>query len=241
MTVAERLLGQLVTANNDRIWALDGGEPNPRPVDQLAWSRRLVVSIAKIQMEWEEFVSAGLQLPLIEQLIDEHQGNDGEWRAGLLVSRGRPCDPLARLFPLTIEALRSVPRLRSALWSELAPGSVLPDHVGPNAGMLRYHLGVRCGSSAALRIDGEEVPFRDGEAVLFDDTAVHSAWNCGNESRVTLFCELERPLPTRAAIANRAVQFLISRDPRYRGAPKRAARLHRELNAPGAGTGQQRR
>ena len=39
------------------------------------------------------------------------------------------------------------------LWSVLDPGSELPEHVGPNAGVLRYHLGVRCGQDAALAVE----------------------------------------------------------------------------------------
>ena len=93
--------------------------------------------------------------------------------------------------------------------------------------MLRYHLGVRCGDEAALRIGDLVVPYRDGEAVLFDDTVPHSAWNRGPLRRVTLFGEVERPLPATARWANRAVQSLIALDPRYRDAPARAIEWHR--------------
>ena len=97
--------------------------------------------------------------------------------------------------------------------------------------MLRYHLGVRCGEDSALRVGSTVVPFRDREGVLFDDTVPHEAWNRGDEPRVTLFCEVLRPLPRGRAAANRLVQRIISLDPRYRRAPSRAARLHDELNS----------
>jgi beta-hydroxylase len=226
MSRAEQVLGRLVVSNNERIHRVDPGRPNPRPLQGLAWHESLVAAWPGIRGEWDRYEASGGGLPRIEQLIDEHQGNVGEWRAGLLVSRGRAVGPLAAEFPATVAALRSVPRLRSALFSVLAPSAELPEHVGPNAGMLRYHLGVRCGTGAALRVVDTVVPYRDGEGVLFDDTEPHAAWNHGDEPRVTLFCELERPLPLWPTLLNRGVQWVLSQDPRYRRAPRRAAALH---------------
>jgi beta-hydroxylase len=231
MTAAERFLGGIVMANNARIRSIDADRENPRPLQDLEWHRSMAGAWPSIRSEWDRFERSGGRLPLIEELIDEHQGNEGPWRAGLLVSRGRPCDPLADRFPATLNALRSIPGLRSALWSQLDAGTELPEHTGPNAGMLRYHLGVRCGVDAGLCVDGTVVPYRDGEGVLFDDTVPHSAWNRGTEPRVTLFCEVERPLPPWPTAANRAVQVAISMDPRYRRAPRRARELQRELDA----------
>lgn len=233
MPSLERTLGALVASNNERIRAIDAGAPNPRAVEDLAWHRRLVAAHPDIRAEWDAFVAGGGRLPLIEDVISEHQGNEGAWRAGLLVSRGRPRDPLAAAFPVTVRALRGIPGLRSALWSHLDSGTLLPEHTGPNAGVLRYHLGVRCGSGSGLEVAGVEVPYEDGRGILFDDTVPHSAWNRGDTPRVTLFCEIERPLPRRAAVLNRLVQGVISLDPRYRRAPARAAQLHLALNGTG--------
>lgn len=231
MSRAERVLGRVVTANNARIAALDRHLDNPRPLVDVEWHRSLVRAWPAIRAEWDDFVDNGGRLPLIEEIVDEHQGNEGPWRAGLLVSRGRPCRPLASQFPAAMAALESIPRLRSALWSQLDGGTELPEHTGPNAGMLRYHLGVRCGAAAGLRVGDTVVPYRDGEGVLFDDTEPHAAWNHGEEPRVTLFCEVERPLPPWPTLANRGVQCLISMDPRYRRAPRRSREWFEALNA----------
>lgn len=227
--MVEELLGRLVVANNRRIDQHDRGLPAVRSTDRLPWNAELLRRWPLVRAEWDAFVAAGGRLPLIDDVIDEHQGNEGPWRAGLLVSRGRPCG-IAPRFPVTVDALRGVPGLRSALWSELDSGTELPEHSGPNAGVLRYHLGVRCGQGAGLKVGSVTVPYVDGESVLFDDTVAHSAWNRGTSPRVTLFCEVERPLPTALRLRNRAVQSLISMDPRYRRAPRRAAELDRCLN-----------
>jgi ornithine lipid ester-linked acyl 2-hydroxylase len=230
VTFLERVLGGVVRSNNERIRAADPDRENPRDLRTVKWHVALVEACPGIQREWDRFAAEGGRLPLIEDLIVEHQGNEGPWRAGLLVSKGRPVEPLTSVFPATSAALSGIPGLRSALWSYMDPGTELPEHTGPNAGMLRYHLGVRCGDHAALKVDETVVPYRDGEGVLFDDTVPHAAWNRGSEPRVTLFCEIERPLPPVPALANRVVQRVISMDSRYRLAPRRAGEWHHALN-----------
>jgi ornithine lipid ester-linked acyl 2-hydroxylase len=224
-----RAAGWLVGSNNERISTLEGERPNPRPLDDITWHHRLAEGFPQIRAEWDRFEASGSTLPLIEDVIQESQGNDGPWRAGLLVVRGRPCEPMASLFPTTVELLSAVTGLRSALWSVLEAGSELPEHRGPNSGVLRYHLGVRCGTDTALCVDGSVHPYCEGHGILFDDTAPHAAWNRGPSRRVTLFCELLRPLPPVPAMANRLVQSALGLDPRYRNAPRRAAEWHAAL------------
>ena len=210
--------------NNARVrrHATDRFHANPRPMGAGSWNRHMERAHPRIRREWDAYVADGGGLPLIEELIDEHQGNTGEWRAGLLISKGRPATHLAQRFPDTVDALASVPGLWSALWSVLEPGTELPEHTGPNAGMLRYHLGIDCGSDAALRVGTITTPYQDGIGILFDDTEPHEAWNHGSSPRVTLFCEILRPIAGPARVANQVVQRVLALDPRYRGAPDRA-------------------
>lgn len=228
----ERALAGIVAKNNDlaRNHAADRFERNPRPLDDLAWSHALEAAYPQIRAEWDAFVASGGIVPRIEDLIDEHQGNDGPWRAGLMVSKGLPATNLATRFPATVAATLQVPGIWSALWSVLEPGSELPEHHGPNAGMLRYHLGIDCGADAALCVDGVVTPYVDGAGILFDDTAAHAAWNRGDEPRVTLFLEVLRPINGPARWVNHAVQRGLALDPRYRKAPGRADEWDRALN-----------
>jgi beta-hydroxylase len=229
--LAARVLGPLVRRNNERIrrCAPDRHEPNPRRLGPQHWSAQLEAAHPAIRAEWDRFAAGGGRLPHIADLIAEDQGNDGAWRAGLLVSRGQPVG-LAPRFPRTCAALAEVPGLWSALWSVLEPGTELPEHVGPNAGVLRYHLGVDCADGTALAVGATETPYVDGAGILFDDTAPHAAWNRGTRPRVTLFCEVLRPLPRGAHLANVAVQRILSLDPRYRRAPRRADEWDLALN-----------
>lgn len=230
MSTVERLLGALVRANNGMVRSTGVAEANPRPLAGVAWHDELRAATPGIRREWLAFREAGGRLPRIEDLLGEHQGNREVWAAGLLVSRGRPIPPLADRFPFTVAALRGVPGLRSALWSVLAPGAELPAHRGPNAGVLRYHLGVVCPSGAVLEVEGRPTPYVEGEGILFDDTAEHAARNAGASERVTLFCEVLRPAPFVVRPFNHLTQSLISLDPRYRAAPRRAAAWDHALN-----------
>lgn len=230
MNPVEPLLGALLRVNNSVVHRFDPVEENPRPLATIPWHTRMLSRWDAIRSEWDAFRAAGGRLPRIEDLLGEHQGNTEEWAAGLLVAGGRPVGPHTGRFPATVEALAGVPGLRSALWSVLAPGAVLPSHRGPNAGVLRYHLGVVCPSGAVLTVAGHEVPYLERGGILFDDTVDHGAVNRGATERVTLFCEIERPLARPWSVSNRLAQRLLGLDERYRSAPRRAEAWDRAVN-----------
>jgi beta-hydroxylase len=105
--------------------------------------------------------------------------------------------PSARnLCPQTAELLASIPSVHAAMFALLPPGAKLPSHRDPFAGSLRYHLGLATPNSESCRIfvDGELYYWKDGEAVLFDETYIHRAENQTNQQRLILFCDVERPL-----------------------------------------------
>jgi len=50
-------------------------------------------------------------------------------------------------------------------------------------------------------VDGQPYCWHDGEDLLFDETFVHYAENTTKDTRIILFCDVERPLHTRAMTA----------------------------------------
>lgn len=231
--LADRVLSRVVEANNGRVAWVDPVSRNPRSLDGVEWHARLLTSMSVITAEWSAFVTSHGRLPHIEDILGEDQGNLGMWRIGVLVADRGTSELARRAFPNTTAAVLAVPGLRAALWSELGPGTVLTEHEGPNAGVLRYHLGVECGEGSALRVAGSVVPFTDGVGILFDDTARHGAWNHSEQSRITLFLEIERPLPRLSSLRNRAVQTMIAADPRRRRIIALADEWDRSLNPRG--------
>lgn len=105
--------------------------------------------------------------------------------------------PSAReLCPQTTALLKRIPSIHAAMFAVLPPGARLPAHRDPFAGSLRYHLGLSTPNSELCRIfvDGELYYWKDGEAVIFDETYIHRAENQTNTTRLILFCDVERPL-----------------------------------------------
>jgi beta-hydroxylase len=105
--------------------------------------------------------------------------------------------------PRTVALLAEVPTVHAAMFALLAPRSHLVRHRDPFAGSLRYHLGLKTPNADTCRIfvDGQPYFWRDGEGVLFDETYIHRAENRTDEARIILFCDVERPLRSRAATA----------------------------------------
>jgi beta-hydroxylase len=96
----------------------------------------------------------------------------------------------------TIDLLKKLPEVKAAMFVVLPAGSDLPEHRDPYAGSLRYHLGLITPNSEECRIvvDGQPYFWKDGEAVLFDETYIHHAFNKTDKDRLILFCDVERPM-----------------------------------------------
>ncbi|MCX5468443.1 lipid A hydroxylase LpxO [Acinetobacter nematophilus] len=105
----------------------------------------------------------------------------------------------AELCPKTTALLKTLPTIKAAMFTELAPDSRLVRHRDPYAGSLRYHLGLitpnddRC----FIDVDGQRYSWRDGESVVFDETYIHYAENTTNQNRIIFFADVERPLKTK--------------------------------------------
>jgi len=66
-----------------------------------------------------------------------------------------------------------------------------------------YHLGLATPNSPGcyIDVDGQRYHWRDGEAIVFDETFIHYAENTTDQRRVILFCDIERPLRWRPLTA----------------------------------------
>jgi beta-hydroxylase len=105
--------------------------------------------------------------------------------------------------PRTVALLHDIPCVKAAMFAVLPPGAQLNRHRDPFAGSLRYHLGLVTPNSDScfIEVDGLRYSWRDGEAVVFDETYIHWARNDSQSSRIILFCDIERPMRFRWAQA----------------------------------------
>jgi beta-hydroxylase len=122
------------------------------------------------------------------------------WKRFYLKWYDAPLPSALQLCPRTVELLRATPSVHGAMFALLPPGGRLVRHRDPFAGSLRYHLGLSTPNSDAcfIEVDGERRGWRDGEPMVFDETFIHFAENQADTTRLILFCDVERPLHTRA-------------------------------------------
>ncbi len=167
--------------------------------------------------QWEAIREEGLRL-LGEGMVRSSTGHNdlgfhsffrNGWKRFYLKWYDEPLPSARELCPRTVELLERVPSVHGAMFALLPPGGVLGRHRDPWAGSLRYHLGLRTSNSSAcwIEVDGERKSWRDGEAMMFDETYVHEARNDSDVNRLILFCDVERPL--RGSIATALNRFVI--------------------------------
>ncbi|MBV8045895.1 MAG: aspartyl/asparaginyl beta-hydroxylase domain-containing protein [Paludibacterium sp.] len=98
--------------------------------------------------------------------------------------------------PYTTALLAQYPQIKAAMFTALPPGGRLVQHRDPYAGSVRYHLGLITPNDdhCYIAVDGQRYSWRDGQAVLFDETYLHYAENASGQNRIILFCDVERPM-----------------------------------------------
>ena len=118
------------------------------------------------------------------------------WTRFYLTWYGKDMATAEQLCPRTMALLRGIPSLKAAMFASLPPGARLVRHRDPYAGSLRYHLGLATPNDPGcyIVVDGQRYHWKDGEAVMFDETFIHHAENTTQGQRVILFCDIERPL-----------------------------------------------
>lgn len=172
--------------------------------------------LARLTENWEVIRDEGLRL-LDDGMVKAADGyNDlgfnsffrTGWKRFYLKWYDAPLGSAERLCPRTVELLNAIPSVHGAMFALLPPGARLQSHRDPFAGSLRYHLGLRTANSddCFIEVDGQRRSWRDGEAMVFDETFIHYAENKTDVNRLILFCDVERPLRGRVpTFVNRVV------------------------------------
>ncbi|OWY60295.1 hypothetical protein B7486_69945, partial [cyanobacterium TDX16] len=115
----------------------------------------------------------------------------------------------------------------------LDPGSHLRAHVDP-AGGYRYHLPLVVPGEEGdcrIRIADEVLPWREGEGILFNESAEHEVWNDSDGTRVLLNLGARIPLPFPARALNRVTQQAYRFSPALHRMPERASAYARSRHA----------
>jgi ornithine lipid ester-linked acyl 2-hydroxylase len=188
---------------------------------------------AAIRAECESLIQQKLRIPGMEELTSYTSGGIHQiaWKSFMFKS-GSFIDENCALVPKTAALLEKIPGLYTAFFSVLEPHQHIKPHWGYWKGFVRYHLGVVIPDNNAsrkcwIRINpeaqdrtqardaieqGERYFWKDGEAVLFDDTFLHDAANESDQVRVVLFLDLARRMPWPLALLNRLFLWIAHQD-----------------------------
>jgi beta-hydroxylase len=163
--------------------------------------------LAPLQAHWEEIRAEAMSLNEAGRISVATGYNDmgfnsffrSGWKRFYLKWYGEDLKSAQQSCPRTVELLSKIPSVKGAMFASLPPEGRLVRHRDPYAGSLRYHLGLVTPNSPGcyIEVDGERYFWRDGEAVVFDETFIHHAENTTDHQRVILFCDIERPLRGR--------------------------------------------
>ena len=197
-----------------------GGDSRPTffDIDETYPSLNAVTSrYALIRTEFEDVIARTSDLPTYHD-IDPAEApisntTPKKWNVFLLHLLGRQVAAGEKLCPGTCRIVSGIPGVVQAFFSILEPGKKVPLHNGPYFGYLRYHLGLQVPNvnPPFLRINNQRYRWREGEAVLFDDSWPHEVVNTSNESRAVLIIDVMRPMPVVGSVLNKLAVFVARR------------------------------
>ena len=157
-----------------------------------------------LRENWEVIRDEALQLNNAEQIkasddLDDLGFNSffkTGWKRFYLKWYGSSLKSAEKLCPQTVALLENISIVKGAMFAMLPPGARLVKHRDPYAGSLRYHLGLSTPNSedCFIYVDGQKYCWKDGEAVMFDETFIHYAENKTDKNRIVLFLDIKRPV-----------------------------------------------
>jgi ornithine lipid ester-linked acyl 2-hydroxylase len=200
---AERMISRLSRDGNRTFFEADA----------FPWVARVESDWRLVRTELDALLTNREAIPNFQDLSEEQRALTAgeEWKTFVFYAYGHAAGENCARCPQTARLLRSIPGLKSAMFSILAPGKHLPEHRGPYKGVLRYHLGLiipEPPGSCRIRVGNEVRTWSEGRSLIFDDSHPHEVWNDSARHRVVLFVDIERPLPFPLSVVNR---FMIRR------------------------------
>ncbi|WP_426760092.1 aspartyl/asparaginyl beta-hydroxylase domain-containing protein, partial [Pseudomonas aeruginosa] len=110
------------------------------------------------------------------------------WNVFMLYLLGYQLKEARLLCPELCNLLEGIPHLIQAFFSILEPGKSIPLHEGPYIGYLRYHLGIHVpqNNPPQILVNNQTYTWKEGEAVLFDDSWPHEVRNTSDDYRAVL-------------------------------------------------------
>jgi aspartyl/asparaginyl beta-hydroxylase (cupin superfamily) len=181
--------------------------------------------VANVESEWKTIrkeldavMVRRSEIPNFQDLSEKQTSltEGDQWKTFFLYGYGLKAEENCARCPETERIVKSIPDMKSAMFSILAPKKHIPEHRGMWKGMLRYHLGLiipGAPGSCRIRVGQEVRSWEEGKSLVFDDSHMHEAWNDSDSYRVVLFVDVLRPLVFPLSLVNRSVVWITARTP----------------------------
>ncbi len=188
------------------------------PNERFPWIGEIEANWTTIREELEKVLEDREGLPNFQDISKDQIEitDDDDWKTFFLYGYGFKAELGVEMCPKTAALMQRIPGMTTAMFSILSPRKHILDHRGPYKGVLRYHLGLivpRDAQACRIRVGDDFRHWEEGKSMVFDDTFNHEVWNDTDETRVVLFVDLLRPLPSPESLINRAIVKAIGYSP----------------------------
>jgi ornithine lipid ester-linked acyl 2-hydroxylase len=188
------------------------------PNERFPWIEHVEANWETIREELEGVLSDHEALPNFQDISKDQIEitDDDRWKTFFLYGYGFKAPLGIEMCPKTAALMRQIPGMTTAMFSILSSRKHILDHRGPYKGVLRYHLGLivpREAEQCRIRVGQDIRHWVQGKSLVFDDTFNHEVWNDTDETRVVLFVDVLRPLPSPWSHINRMIVKAIGYSP----------------------------
>ena len=122
---------------------------------------------------------------------------DGSWKIIPLYAFGKWCKPYCNRLQTITYLLKQIPTLETALFSRMAPYTILEPHQGwatLSNRIIRCHLGIDIPGISYVAVGNERQYHKNGQWFAFDDSRMHYGCNLSSKTRTVLIVDIKRPV-----------------------------------------------
>jgi beta-hydroxylase len=192
------------------------GNPPIFSNDLFPFTRALEENWPAIRKELEQVMQFHEALPAIQDIQQEQSvlSTDKKWKTFFLFGFGTKSEHNCAACPETTKTLEQIPGLLTAFFSIMYPKKHIPAHEGLFKGIVRTHLGMiipnnNANNECRMQVGDKTIAWKEGKAVVFDDTYTHEVWNDSNSIRVVLLIDTIRPFKSPFSNINKGIINLI--------------------------------
>lgn len=178
------------------------------------WVERLEGAWRPIRRELDALLEHPEDIPSFHQISPDQarisRGNN--WKTFGFYVYGRRVDDNCALCPDTAAVLDTLPGMRTAMFSILAPHYHITPHRGPTRAVIRAHLGLKVPPGRErlwIRVGDRLLHWDEGRVILFDDTYEHEVRNDTDATRAVLFLDIDRPMDRVGTLFNLLLVSLV--------------------------------